>query len=382
MTPTDRLRVLQFYRDDFALLPGGIERHVRDLAHGLAADFDVEVLASARSRRSQTISDGEVVIRRVAEYGRPQGLVLAPGFLTVIRNSTADVVHLHCPNPTGELAYKLARPQATGVATYHTDLDRGARFMPAYARFLNWALASCARVIASSQQLVESSDVLRRLRDADERRVVVIPFGVDVHRFRPHRNEGARALRERWGPGPVVLFAGRLRYYKGLDYLVRAMKEIDARLVVAGDGPERHRIQELGGDVLGDRLVMLGEVADDELPSVYAAADVFCLPSTSRAEAFGLSTLEAMASGLPAITTEVGTATSVVNANEQTGLVVEPRDEAELASALGRLLGDDELRARMGRAARARVEAHYDKRTMLERIGSLYRTVARERGEA
>jgi rhamnosyl/mannosyltransferase len=146
------------------------------------------------------------------------------------------------------------------------------------------------------------------------------------------------------------------------------------RLVVVGDGPMagtwRALAVQLGVD---DRVTFAGEISEEELLQQYRHASALVLPSTSRAEAFGTVLLEAMASGLPCITTEVGTGTSWVVRHEETGLVVPANDAGGLRDAILRLAGDPGLAAAMGRAGRSRVEAEFTERRMVERTIALYR---------
>ena len=371
------MRTLQVYRDHFNILPGGIERHVHELAHGLRPEVETEVLVAARARSSSTHMDGDVPVHLSAELGRFQGVPFCPRFQSVMSAGNYDVIHLHSPNPTGEIASRLARTNAARVATYHATSDRAAK-VPLYHSLLYSTMRSCARVLASSERLIEATPLLRRLRDERPAAIRVVPFGVDLDRFHPGETEGSRHFRERWGPGPIVLFLGRLRYYKGLEHLIRALTPLDAKFVMIGEGLERGRVENLARSLLGERFVYHPVMTDPEIADAYRAADLFCLPSTSSAEAFGLAAVEAMASGLPVITTEVGTATSVVNQDSDTGLVVPPRDERALRGAISTLLGDKETARQMGKAARVRAEENYDRRVMFERITAIYREAARE----
>jgi rhamnosyl/mannosyltransferase len=153
------------------------------------------------------------------------------------------------------------------------------------------------------------------------------------------------------------------------------MHQLDAKLVVVGTGPMRERLVPMAHEMLGDRFIYVHKVRDEELADFYQAADLFCLPSTSRAEAFGISALEAMACGLPVITTELGTGTSVVNEHERTGLVVRPRDVAGLADAIRLILAEDDLRTTFGRAARQRAEVDFSMKAMLHGVAEVYRDV-------
>jgi rhamnosyl/mannosyltransferase len=184
------------------------------------------------------------------------------------------------------------------------------------------------------------------------------------------------AIRARYGPQPLLLFVGRLRYYKGLPYLFEALQRVDARLLVVGSGPLAAEWRALAAQLgLADRVLFLGEVPDAELHALYHAAQVFVLPASHRSEAFGTVQLEAMAAGCPVVSTELGTGTSYVNQHGITGFVVPPRDPAALAEAISRLLGNADLRSHMGSAARARVAAVFTAAHMVEQVIALYQTL-------
>lgn len=366
------MRVLQVYRDYFTDLPGGIERHVYDLAHGLSDLGQMDVVVSSRVKRAGVVQDRSVTVHLARELARFQGLPITPGFARPMRDHY-DIVHLHAPNPTAELAFALARTPAQGVLTYHADLDRGLSASSLYNGLLRMTLWSCGRVIVSSERLIELSPILRRLRARRPDALEVIPFGVDTERFSPAPTERSLRLRETWGDGPVILFVGRLRHYKGLPHLIEAMRSVEGKLVAIGDGQERATIEDMARDLLPGRFVQLPVVSEEELPDFYRAADVFTLPSTTSAETFGLVVLEAMASGLPVVTTEVGTATSGINIHDRTGLVVPPGDAGALAEAINSLLGDKSRSSAMGGEGRARVAERFERATMLKRVAAVYR---------
>jgi rhamnosyl/mannosyltransferase len=240
----------------------------------------------------------------------------------------------------------------------------------AFAPFQQRFLGRASRIAVSSPTLRDSSPALAPHRHRTE----VVPFGVDADEW-SRTTDGADRLRARH-PLPLVLFLGRLRYYKGLDVLIDAMAAVPGTLLIAGDGPKRAELERHAArSAAGRRTVFVGDVDDRERAALYHAADVFVLPSTSRAEAFGISMLEAMACGTPAVSTELGTGTSWVNRHGETGLVVPPRSSAALAAALGTLLGDRSRRREMGLAAAARVRTHFTRASMLEGLRALYDAV-------
>jgi rhamnosyl/mannosyltransferase len=176
-------------------------------------------------------------------------------------------------------------------------------------------------------------------------------------------------------PGPVVLFLGRVAYYKGLDVLVRSMQGIEATCLIVGNGPLRGSLGQLVNELhLTQKIVFVGEVPDEERAAYYHAADLFVLASTSRAESFGIAMLESMACGTPAVSTELGTGTSWVNQHDETGLVVPPNDPTALSTAIRALLEDEGRRRQMGYAAAARAGEIFTRDKMLSLLQDVYRS--------
>jgi len=164
--------------------------------------------------------------------------------------------------------------------------------------------------------------------------------------------------------------------YKGVDVLIRALTEVNVRVILVGDGPERAAWQQLAGDLgLSSRVHFWGEVPQTVLTSLYHACDFFVLPSVTRAEAFGMVQLEAMACGKPVISTLLPTGVPWVNRDRETGLVVQPQNVPALRAALARLAGDAKLRAEMGALGRARVLSDFTVPRMIERTTTLYGSI-------
>ena len=350
---------------------GGMETHLRDLCERLQTQADVRVVVAASSGRKTTeaIVNG-VRVRREATLFNLGASPVCPGLAREIRHSRADIVHLHFPNPAAILAYLASNHAGRVVVTYHSDIVRqkllGRAFRPLLEHFLRRASA----IIATSPGYIESSEVLTRFRE----RCRVIPLGIDARRFDRVDETEVRRLRARFGPR-IVLGVGRLIYYKGFEHLIRAMRDVDARLLIIGEGPLRARL-ERERDALGPnahRVVLLGD-AGDAAP-YFRAADVFALASTARSEAFGIVQLEAMACGVPVVNTRLASGVPFVSPNEVTGITVPPGDSRALAAALNKLLNDPELRAKYGEAGRRRVAEEFTAELMAGRTLRLYREV-------
>ncbi len=367
------VRVLHVYKEFYPVL-GGIENHVRALCRALQerGTFQPTVLVTGPGRRTERDTvDGVPVVRtgRLATVSRnPISLRL----VSEMARQPADIVHLHFPFPTGELAYLLAGRGRPMVLTYHSDIVKQQALLRLYGPFMKMALGRAHRILATSPNYVETSPYLPGYRP----KISIVPLGIDTARFEQCDPAAVSALRQRFGT-PLLLFVGVLRYYKGLPYLIEAMPDIDARLVIVGTGPMEAELRaQVAARHLEDRVFLAGPVPDADLVNYYHACDLFVLPSSQRSEALGLSQIEAMACGKPVVCTELGTGTSYVNLHGETGLVVPPMDPGALADAIARLLQDASLRDRMGRSALARVRAEFTEARMVDRIEQVYRQVA------
>lgn len=363
------MRVLHAFKDYYPPSRGGVEQHINQVVHHLDG-YEFTVLTSSRSRQVLVEDDGDVEVIRAAEYFRPFSTPITPSWPRYLADSRFDLVHFHMPNPFGELAFLSSGRKAPTIVTYHAEIVGRRLILPLFSPFQQAFLKKADRIVVSSPRLLETSQPLARHRDRAE----IIPFGVDPHSWQVRPGE-ADVIRGRYRP-PLILFVGRLSYYKGLDVLIEAMRTVGATCLIAGEGPKRAELERQSRDLgLADKIVFCGDISDRQRAAYYHAADVFVLPSTSRAECFGIAMLEAMACGTAAISTELGTGTSWVNQNGVSGLVVEPGRPEALAAALDRLIGEPARICEMGEAAAARVREKFTLTKMLQDLDSLYRSV-------
>jgi rhamnosyl/mannosyltransferase len=348
-----------------------METHLRDLCERLRRMVEVRVIVAGEGAQTTEETIEGVRVTRAGVLFNLGAAPFCPGLARLIREAEADIVHLHFPNPTAFVAYLASRHAGRLVVTYHSDIVRqkltGRAFRPILQRTLRRARA----IIATSPNYLESSEVLRLHRE----RCRVVPLGIDAERFARADEREVRAIRERFGPR-IVLGVGRLIYYKGFEHLIRAMKEVEASLVIIGTGPLRARLErERDASGLTERVHFVGEV--ESAAAYFHAADVFALASTARSEAFGIVQLEAMACGVPVVNTRLASGVPFVSLDGLTGLTVPPADACALASALRLLLGDAALRAKMGEAGRRRVRQEFDADLMTERTLGVYEEVLR-----
>jgi rhamnosyl/mannosyltransferase len=347
---------------------GGIEMHVQQLCRELASSARVTVLVANDGRLRSRETDGGVSLQRLGTYFHVSSAPVCPDLVSAIREARPDILHIHLPNPAATLAVLASGYRGRLIATYHSDVVRqklmGALFQPA----LRLLLHRCDQVICTSQSYLDSSPVLPHFRE----KCVVIPYGIPPADSVSIDPAAVAAIRERHG-SRVLLAVGRLVYYKGFKYLIEAMRDIDAKLLIVGDGPLRGALEsQILESCLSPRVEMLGEIQNHELAPYYMASDVFAFPSIARSEAFGIVQLEAMSCGLPVINTSLDSGVPFVSQHGETGLTVPPRSPAALANAANLLLASTELRARFSAAAVRRAATEFTAKLMAERTMALY----------
>jgi glycosyltransferase involved in cell wall biosynthesis len=350
---------------------GGIEMHLQTLCADLRRHAEVKVVVANDDRRlSRTEVDGV----DVARMGKLFDVAAAPvcaGMAREIRRSNADIVHLHTPNPTGAIAYLASRHRGHLIVTWHSDILRQRMLLRLYSP-VERIILRLARAI-----VVTSDNYMRTSRPLEEHwsKCRVIPYGIALDRFGDTQDAAVMAIRRRYGPR-IVLAVGRMVYYKGFEYLVRAMARVKATLVLIGDGPLRLALEKQAGALgVADRIAFVGEMQNEAIAPYYRAAEVFVLPSVARTEAFGIVQIEAMASGTPVVNTHLDSGVPSVSVDGATGLTVPPRNPERLAEAIGRLLDDHGLRNLYARNAQQRAHAQFSSGAMLGSILELYREV-------
>ncbi len=350
---------------------GGIETHVRDLALGLGEKYDITVLTSVCSRKTTIEPDGPVRVVRSSSMGTVSSAPLTLGFGYHLRRNTYDLVHVHFPDPVAVLSWLAVRPKARLLVTWHSDIVRQRWAMPFLRRPLNMFLDLASGIIATSAPYVDSSAFLSPRRG----KVRVIPLGVAPERFEPSEKKLKRAALIRKKAGvPLVLFAGRLVYYKGVDILLKAIASIPGvHLAIVGEGVWSSWLRAMCVELKCEDRVSFFPYQDDEnYTSFFHAADIVVLPSVARSEAFGLAQVEAHMAGKPVISTNLDTGVPWVNIHGKTGLIVPPSDPASLGRAISELLKNREQRVALGGQARLSALERFSLSGMLDATSRLW----------
>jgi glycosyltransferase involved in cell wall biosynthesis len=345
-------------------VPGGMERVVQSLCAVTKGRLDSRVLAFNTGHKTVDELVDDVPVTRVGTWGSAGSVPVAPGFPAHLRHVHSDVMILHEPNPWALLSFAAVRPQLPLAVWFHSDVIRPKlQYELFYAPLARPVYRQAARFIVSSPVLAEQAEALKPFRD----RITVIPFGIDVERWRPKPDVLRRAQQIRSeAKGSLVVFAGRHVPYKGVQVLIEAAAPLDATVAILGDGPMREAWTTLANDRGGAAAFRFpGEVDDEEMHAYLIACDMFVLPSVTPAEAFGFVQLEAMACGKPVISTALPTGVPWVN---ETGIVVPPHDVDTLRRAILQLASDRALAGRLGAAGEARAREHFALSNMADRL--------------
>lgn len=350
---------------------GGIETHIQALCGELRNYVDLRVVvASSDYSATEEVLDG-VAVSRVATCLTLASTPLCPGMISKIFNDRSEIIHLHLPNPMAVLGYLASRHRGRLIVTYHSDMVRqkvlGAMFEP----FLHAALRRSAAIITTSPNYLQTSPILAHHQD----RCHVIPLGIPTEKFDRCDPTIAEGIRQQYGDR-LVVSVGRLVYYKGFEYLIRAMTRVRGNLLIIGEGPLGEALRALAHELgVADRVHFTGKISHERLVACYHAAKVFVLASILRSEAFGIAQVEAMATGLPVVNTQLDSGVPFVSIHEQTGLTVTPGDPGALAEAVNRLLDNPDLCASLGAAAVLRAQQEFSLEAMAARTLSLYEHV-------
>jgi phosphatidyl-myo-inositol dimannoside synthase len=365
--------------NDYPPRVGGVQQYVWNLTRNLPAD---RVAVLAPNWPGWQAHDGDQpfpVHRWPARFLWPTP-DLVDRIETLVREHEADVVLFGHGFPL-PLAGRAGR--AGNHATPYVVLTHGAEVWlartPGVGAAMRAGLAGAREVTAVSRSTARS---IMRLLPPGTRPSVLYP-GVDERRFSPDvSGEPVRRTFELDGR-PVILCVSRLVPRKGQDVLIRALPMIrrlvpEATLLLVGGGPYRAVLERMASaEAPPDAVIFAGEVADEDLPSYYAACDVFAMPCRSRwggleVEGFGIVFLEAAAAGKPVVAGRSGGAHEAVE-DETTGLLVEGREPKAVALAVAQLLADRAIADRMGAAGRARVEAAFTWERQAERLADILR---------
>jgi glycosyltransferase involved in cell wall biosynthesis len=362
---------------------GGVESHVETLSKELVARGHRVTVVTTRDSPylpERETREGFEVLRV-----RPRMIAMrtpvVPGIRAALRDIPADLVHAHLPPPL-TAHYAADGSEARGlpfIITYHCDVELPSPFGTIIEAFYRRSLGESTlrrarRIIVTTKTYAATSRAVWRHNP------IVIPNAVDHRRFHPGA-DGSYVREKLHIPAdkPTVLLVGRIVPHKGVEHFVEAARYLNGtQFLVAGEGSSLPAMRRLALDFgVADRVRFLGRVSQANLPRLYAACDVFVLPSVSRLEAFGIVALEAMSTGKPVVVADIPGVREVIEDGSE-GLLAEPVNPQDLAEKVQRLIADPQLRAEMGRRGREKVLSAFSIERVTDQVEAVYRSAFEE----
>jgi len=353
---------------------GGMEIVTQSLALGaFAAGYHVTVVCFDQSGKGGNLDAGVHIQRYpIQKIISSQPLSFAYFLAAVREGRKADIVHLHAPNLLAALASLFIGLKPKLIVHWHSDVVKKG-WLGKLVRPLEYLmLKRSTTILATSQRYADGSKPLKPFLN----KVCVVPLGIATPDIYQKQIPLPLRLSEFVAGRKLVLSVGRLTAYKGFSVLIEAAKFFsdDIAVVIAGGGELSNNLAELiNNSVLANKVMLAGRVTEEELSALYKNADIYCLSSILRSEAFGVVLLEAMAYGLPIVATNIeDSGVPWVNAHEQSGLNVPPNDSRALAAACNQILNSAELQIRYSLGAKERFESHFTESIFLEKSLAVY----------
>jgi glycosyltransferase involved in cell wall biosynthesis len=364
------IKVLHFYKTYYPDSFGGIEQVIFQLAEGGVSKGISSCVLSVSEREGE---DKQVIGQHTA-YKSPQSFSIAsnPFSWKVINKfkelaKEADIIHYHFPWPFMDMVQWISGIKKPSVVSYHSDIIRQQNLLKLYKPLMFHFLSKADCIIATSPNYVETSDVLEKFKS----KVTVIPIGLDKSTYPQVDDERLQKWENKIGQ-PFFLFIGTLRYYKGLHILIEAAVGAPYPIVIVGAGPIEEELKQQAKALGLKNIHFLGALCDEDKVALLKLSYCMVFPSHLRSEAFGISLLEGAMFGKPMISSEIGTGTTYINVDNETGLVVPPSHPSALRAAMDRLWNDRAFARECGAKAEKRFERMFTSEQMLEKHHEIY----------
>lgn len=361
---------------------GGVEAFLKKVTECLKGDYDQTVLLfdSSIKKKTHIAENGVNIIlfpvHFVAGYA-PINLYTPLHLHKLISSFSPDIIHIHMPSLLPFFClWGLFRRKT--VIHWHADVEgtqvSNSIAFPIYQVMERILLTLADSIIVTSKEYLDTSQSLKPFK----KKCTIIPIGIDNSTHEPPLDQAlSTPIRHFIRNKKLILSIGRLSYYKGYAYLIEAMdllQQDDIVLVIGGQGPEMKSLEKIiKRRRLGDRVLLPGRINEGDKNHLLSEALIFCLPSIDRAEAFGVSLVEAMKKSLPLITSHVkGSGMNHVNIHNQTGLHVAPCDSRAIANAIGTLLHNPDRLKSFGKQGHQRFLDHFQLPKIAEQLQTHY----------
>ncbi len=364
------MKVLHLYKTYLPDTIGGVEQVINQLARETEKlGVTNEVLSMSATKTEGTVTvDGHLVHRcrsNIEIASTPFSLSAFFKFKKLVRE--ADIIHYHFPYPFADALHLLAGQNKPSVVSYHSDIIKQKRLLKLYRPLMRMFLSKVDRIVAASPNYLKSSDVLSHF----EKKVNVIPYGLNKSSY-PLPSAGRLIAWKKQFGSRFFLFLGVLRYYKGLHILIEAARTTDYPIVIMGAGPIEHELKKQVLELGLQNIHFVGFLPDEDKVALLELCYAVVFPSHLRSEAFGISLLEGAMYGKPLISSEIGTGTTYINIDKETGVVVPPSEPIALRQAMDYLWNNPEEAQLMGKRAEERYWKLFTAKQMAKSYFQLY----------
>ena len=339
---------------------GGTEQIARDVVLALKDNYEQQVIAFNDGKEDVVDTVDGIRVTKCGCFAKISAQSLSISYQKhlheLINDFKPDIIIFHYPNPfVAELLLQEMKNSTSKLIVYwHLDIIRQ-KFLRKFFGPQNRRLLERAdKVIATSPNYIDGSPWLQSVRE----KCVVVPNCINVERMKvtPEIEKRAAEIRKENAGKTICVAVGRHTEYKGFTYLIQAGKRLDDtfRIYITGTGELTENLHMEASD--DNKVVFTGRIEDTELKALILASDIFCFPSITKNEAFGLALAEAMYYEKPAVTFTIpGSGVNYVCLNGEDGIEVENRNVEKYAEALKLLAENEDLRKRYGKASKKRV---------------------------
>lgn len=357
----------------FYPIKGGVEKVAYDLMTGLSTnEIHCDMLCATVAGKGKTIRLNPYArLMECHSWGKAAATMIAPSMITTLRKvcPSYDIVHVHHPDPMAALALALSGYKGKVVLHWHSDIQKQKYLLRLYRPLQDWLLRRADLIVGTSPVYLDESPFLKKV----QHKTVCLPIGVPPILPEP---EAVDKLRKQYGEKKIVFSLGRLVAYKGFTHLVEAARFLkdDYVILIGGTGALKQalsqQIKRLG---LENKVVLLGRIPENELPTYFGACKVFCLPSVQKTEAFGIVQIEAMSCGKPVVATRIPqSGVSWVNKHGVSGLNVMPGNAGELARAIQDIADNESVYDKYSMAAKNRYWDIFTNEHMIDKCKRIY----------
>jgi len=370
------MKILQFgrfYPPDM----GGTQQVMYEISEGMTQDgHTCDVLCSnTKASYEESVFD-KYTVYRTASYGILLSTSISPQLLYKLWkiDKNYDLIHVQAPDPLAFLALFLVRPTAKVVIHWQSDVVRQKKTLKYFLPLQNWVLSFADKIVCTTDNYAHNSPCLQNFQD----KIEVISLGISNESLISNK-KNVEKIKAKYQNKKIIFALGRLVSYKGFEYLVESSQYLDDDFIIliGGTGVEKTNLLKIiDNNNLHDKVKLLGYLSAEEKNDYLESCFLFCLPSITKAEAFGVVIAEAMTFSKPIVSTNMqNSGVSWVNEHNVTGIQVDSKSAKQLADAFVQLANDKNLYQKMCEKSWERYNNFFTREKMIVSLKNLFRSL-------